>query len=119
MILYLKIKKINKKILLINLLIKLKKKYKLIYFDEFQVTNIVDAMILGKLFKKIFDENIKVLFTSNVKINDLYKDGLQRDQFLPFIKIMKEKCYQANLILKKIIENLSNNKNERYFISIK
>jgi cell division protein ZapE len=46
-------------------------------------------MILGKLFKKIFDENIKVLFSSNVKINDLYKDGLQRDQFLPFIKIMK------------------------------
>ena len=70
---------------------KLKNKSKLIYLDEFQVTNIVDAMILGSLFKKIFDENIKVLFSSNTKINDLYKDGLQRDQFLPFIKIMKEK----------------------------
>ena len=44
----------------------IKKKYKLIYLDEFQVTNIVDAMILGNLFKKIFDENIKVLFSSNV-----------------------------------------------------
>ena len=53
---------------------KLKSKSKLIYFDEFQVTNIVDAMILGSLFKKIFDEDIKVLFTSNAKINDLYKD---------------------------------------------
>ena len=42
-------------------------------------------MILGNLFKKIFDENIKVLFSSNVKIIDLYKDGLQRDQFVPFI----------------------------------
>ena len=42
---------------------KLKSKSRLIYFDEFQVTNIVDAMILGNLFKKIFDENIKVLFT--------------------------------------------------------
>ena len=76
---------------------KIKKKYKLIYLDEFQVTNIVDAMILGNLFKKMFDENIKVLFSSNIKINDLYKDGLQRDQFLPFIKIMKNKCYQQKL----------------------
>ena len=47
-------------------------------------------MILGNLFKKIFEENIKVLFSSNVKINNLYKDGLQRDQFLPFIKIIKD-----------------------------
>ena len=88
-------KKINKKTLLDKFVKKLKSKSKLIYFDEFQVTNIVDAMILGSLFKKIFDEDIKVLFTSNAKINDLYKDGLQRDQFLPFIKIMKERCYQA------------------------
>ena len=42
----------------------LKKNFKLIYFDEFQVTNIVDAMILGNLFKKIFDQNIKVIFSS-------------------------------------------------------
>ena len=47
-------------------------------------------MILGKLFEKIFEENIKVIVTSNIKINDLYKDGLQRDQFIPFIKIMKQ-----------------------------
>ena len=72
---------------------KLSKKYQLFYFDEFQVTNIADAMILGNLFKKIFDKDIKILFSSNIKINDLYKDGLQRDQFLPFIKIIKNKCY--------------------------
>ena len=94
---------------------KLKSKFKLIYFDEFQVTNIVDAMILGRLFKKIFDENIKVLFTSNAKINDLYKDGLQRDQFLPFIKIMKERCYQAKLVIEEDYRKSSKNKNERYF----
>ena len=69
----------------IDLFVKnLGKKAQLIYFDEFQVTNIVDAMILGKLFKKIFEEQIKVIFSSNIKINDLYKDGLQRDQFIPF-----------------------------------
>ena len=46
----------------------LTKKTQLIYFDEFQVTNIVDAMILGRLFKKIFEKKIKVIFSSNTKI---------------------------------------------------
>ena len=71
----------------------LKKKYDLLYLDEFQVTNIVDAMILGKLFDLIFKQNIKVLISTNTKIDDLYKDGLQRDQFLPFIKIIKKILY--------------------------
>ena len=93
---------------------KLKKKYELIYFDEFQVTNIVDAMILGNLFKKIFDENIKVLFSSNTKLNDLYKDGLQRDQFLPFIKIMKNRCYQKKLSIERDYRKSLDKKNERF-----
>ena len=63
----------------------LKSKASLIYFDEFQATNIVDAMILGKLFEHIFKENIKIVLTSNIKISDLYKDGLQRDQFIPLL----------------------------------
>ena len=91
---------------------KLKKKYKLIYFDEFQVTNIVDAMIIGSLFKKIFDENIKVIFSSNIKINDLYKDGLQRNQFIPFIKIMKKKCFEQTLTIKDDYRKSQNN--DRY-----
>ena len=53
---------------------KLKKEYDLIYLDEFQVTNIVDAMILGKLFELIFKENIKIIITTNTKLNDLYKE---------------------------------------------
>ena len=93
---------------------KIKKKYELIYLDEFQVTNIVDAMILGNLFKKIFDENIKVLFSSNVKIIDLYKDGLQRDQFVPFIKIMKTKCHQQKLSIEEDYRKSQRNKNERF-----
>ena len=91
----------NKKENVIDKFVKRLKKYQLIYFDEFQVTNIVDAMILGNLFKKIFDQNIKVIFSSNIKINDLYKDGLQRDQFLPFLRIMKNKCYQETLNIKE------------------
>ena len=97
---------------------KLKKKYKLIYFDEFQVTNIVDAMILGNLFKKIFNENIKVIFSSNIKINDLYKDGLQRNQFLPFIKIMKNRCYEETLIIKEDYRKSKKNKKERFFFPL-
>ena len=97
---------------------KIKKKYELIYLDEFQVTNIVDAMILGNLFKRMFDENIKVLFSSNIKINDLYKDGLQRDQFLPFIKVMKDKCYQQKLNIEDDYRKSQSNKNERFLFPL-
>ena len=78
----------------------LNKKTKLIYFDEFQVTNIVDAMILGRLFKKIFEKKISVIFSSNINIMDLYKDGLQRDQFIPFIKILKNYSLEKELLIK-------------------
>ena len=77
----------------------LSNKTQIIYFDEFQVTNIVDAMILGKLFKKIFEEKIKVIFSSNTNINDLYKDGLQREQFIPFIKILEKNCIEEELLI--------------------
>ena len=97
---------------------RLKKKYKLIYFDEFQVTNIVDAMILGNLFKKIFDENIKVIFSSNIKIKDLYKDGLQRDQFIPFIKIIKKKCYEESLIINEDYRKSKKKNNNLYFFPL-
>tara|TARA_B100001250_G_scaffold328971_1_gene293588 strand:+ start:4568 stop:5623 length:1056 start_codon:yes stop_codon:yes gene_type:complete len=103
----------KKKNVIDKFVLKLKKKYKLIYFDEFQVTNIVDAMILGNLFKKIFDQNIKVLFSSNIKINDLYKDGLQRDQFIPFLKIMKNKCYQEQLNIEEDYRKTQNS-NQRF-----
>ena len=93
----------------------LKSKASLIYFDEFQVTNIVDAMILGKLFDQIFKENIKILVTSNTKISELYKDGLQRDQFKPFIKIMKDQSIEYELKIEDDYRKSNNNKMQRYF----
>ena len=78
----------------------LKKNYDLIYLDEFQVTNIVDAMILGKLFEVIFEEKIKIIITTNTKLQDLYKDGLQREQFLPFISIIEKLSIQKELQIK-------------------
>jgi cell division protein ZapE len=97
---------------------KLKEKVDLIYLDEFQVTNIVDAMILGKLFKTIFKENIKILITSNIKIKDLYKDGLQRDQFLPFIDIIKKFCIEHELVIDQDYRKSVASKLERFFYPV-
>ena len=104
---------------IIDLFVKnLKAKVSLIYFDEFQVTNIVDAMILGKLFNKIFNENIKVLITSNIKISELYKDGLQRDQFKPFIEIMKKRTIEHELIIEDDYRKSKDNQSDRYFFPL-
>ena len=94
------------------------KKYQLIYLDELQVTNIVDAMILGKLFETIFIEGIKVMITSNTKIDDLYKEGLQREQFLPFISIINKNSIQKELALEGDYRKLGSNKLERAFYPI-
>ncbi|MDA9598781.1 cell division protein ZapE [Candidatus Pelagibacter sp.] len=94
----------------------LNNKAQIIYFDEFQVTNIVDAMILGKLFKRIFEEKIRVIFSSNININVLYKDGLQREQFMPFIKILENNCYEKELSIKEDYRS-SNNINLERFLS--
>ncbi len=94
-------------------------KNQLICFDEFQVMDIADAMLLSRIFSFLFSQNIVTIFTSNSKPLELYKNGLQREVFLEFVeKVLLQNCEVLYLdspidYRSRYVKNLT----KRYFIS--
>ncbi len=70
---------------------------RLLFLDEFHVSNIADAMILARLFSGLADAGVKIICTSNFAPVDLYKDGLQRARFEPFIAFLRERFVVFNI----------------------
>tara|TARA_Y100001970_G_scaffold170752_1_gene208699 strand:- start:4361 stop:5398 length:1038 start_codon:yes stop_codon:yes gene_type:complete len=94
------------------------KDIKILFIDELHIFNIVDALLIKKIFNILEKNNIFVMTSSNFQPSDLYKDGLQRADFLPFIKHLKENYDIISLPSKKDYRRITLNQSKTYFTPI-
>jgi cell division protein ZapE len=71
--------------------LRISRRYRLICFDEFHVSDVTDAMILHRLLESMFENRVSIVTTSNFHPDDLYPNGLHRDRILPAIELLKDK----------------------------
>ena len=94
----------------------LSEQYQVLCFDEFFVSDIGDAMLLGRLLMYLFDDHMLVVATSNCEPSELYKDGLQRDNFLPAIKAIEAHMQVLHLSGDKDHRERALHKVQNYFL---
>ena len=96
----------------------LKKNFDVIFIDELHIFNIVDALLINKIFILFEKYNIFILISSNFKPNELYKNGLQRNDFIPFIKYLEKNFKVINLEAMKDYRRQMLNQSKTYFTPI-
>ena len=97
---------------------KISKNYKMLFIDEMHIFNIVDALIIKKIFYLLNKHNIFLLISSNFKPDNLYKDGLQRNDFIPFIEFINNNFEIIKLNLKTDYRRQTLNQSKTYFTPI-
>ena len=101
-----------------NFIKDLGRRFKLLYIDEMHIFNIVDALIIKKIFFFLTKYKIFLIITSNFHPDDLYKEGLQRNDFLPFIDIIKTNFKVININISNDYRRETLNQSKTYFTPI-
>ncbi len=94
------------------------KDIKILYIDELHIFNIVDALLVKKIFHLLEQNNIFLMTSSNFKPDDLYKDGLQRADFIPFIKHLKKNYNVISLDSETDYRRITLNQSKTYFTPV-
>ena len=108
----------NKELAIENYVKNLSRDYKIIFIDELHIFNIVDALIIKKIFNYFSKYKIFILLSSNFHPDNLYKDGLQRNDFLPFIDLIKENFFLHDISIKTDFRRQTLNQSKTYFTPI-
>ncbi len=111
-------KSANKELAIENYVKNLSRDFKIIFIDELHIFNIVDALIIKKIFNYFSKYKIFILLSSNFHPDNLYEDGLQRNDFLPFIDLIKKNFLLYDISIKTDFRRQTLNQSKTYFTPI-